>query len=82
METVPVSLETEVLLQDNYKTNSDLSHLEDLALKSAIDYFGDELLHWLGIQEKAVRSAPTAIVELETRHMYADFHYELENGTW
>ena len=82
METVPVPLETEVLLQDNYKRNSDLSHLEDLALKSAIDYFGDELIHWLGIQEKAVRSAPTEIVELETRHMYEDFLYEMENGNW
>ena len=75
-------LETEVLLQDNHKTNSDLSHLEDLALKSAIDYFGDELIHWLGIQEKTVRSAPTEIVELETRHMYEDFLYEMENGNW
>lgn len=75
-------LETEVLLQDNYKRNSDLSHLEDLALKSAIDYFGDELIHWLGIQEKTVRSAPTEIVELETRHMYEDFLYEMENGNW
>ena len=82
METVPVPLETEVLLQDNYKRNSDLSHLEYLALKSAIDYFGDELIHWLGIKEKAVRSAPTEIVELETRHMYEDFLYELENGNW
>ena len=75
-------LETEVLLQDNHKRNSDLSHLEDLALKSAIDYFGDELIHWLGIQEKTVRSAPTEIVELETRHMYEDFLYEIENGNW
>ena len=75
-------LETEVLLQDNHKRNSDLSHLEDLALKSAIDYFGDELIHWLGIQEKTVRSAPTEIVELETRHMYEDFLYEMENGSW
>ena len=69
-------------MQDNHKRNSDLSHLEDLALKSAIDYFGDELIHWLGIKEKAVRSAPTEIVELETRHMYEDFLYEMENGNW
>lgn len=75
-------LETEVLLQDNHKRNSDLSHLEYLALKSAIDYFGDELIHWLGIKEKAVRSAPTEIVELETRHMYEDFLYEMEDGNW
>ena len=44
METVPVPLETEVILQDN-----------KLVLKSAAAYFGDELIHWLGIKEKALR---------------------------
>ncbi|MBM6947213.1 hypothetical protein [Mordavella massiliensis] len=56
--------------------------MEDLALKSAADYFGDEMIHWLGIREKALRSAPTELVELETRHMYEDFLYEMENGLW
>ncbi len=69
-------------MQEANKLNTDLSHLEDLAFKSAADYFGDEMIHWLGIPEKAVRSAPTEIVELETRHMYQDFLYEMENGLW
>lgn len=75
--------ETEVtLLPDKSKPDLDLSHLEDLALKSAADYFGAELLHWIGIPGKIIRSSPTEIVELETRHMYEDFLFEMEDGTW
>ena len=82
METVPVPLETEVLLQEKNKRKDGPAQAEDLALKSAAAYFGDELIHWLGIQERALRPAPTEIVELETRHMYEDFLYEMENGIY
>ena len=82
METVPVPLETEVLLQEKNKRKDGPAQAEDLALKSAAAYFGDELIHWLGIQERALRPAPTEIVELETRHMYEDFLYEMENGMY
>lgn len=58
------------------------AHSEDLALKSAAAYFGDELIHWLGIRERALRAVPTEMVELETRHMYEDFLYEMENGMY
>lgn len=82
METVPVPLETEVLLQEKNKRKDGPAQAEDLALKSAAAYFGDELIHWLGIQERALRPAPTEIAELETRHMYEDFLYEMENGIY
>lgn len=82
METVPVPLKTEVLLQEKNKRKDGPAQAEDLALKSAAAYFGDELIHWLGIQECALRPAPTEIVELETRHMYEDFLYEMENGIY
>ena len=75
-------LETEVILQDDNKRKSGPAHCEDLALKSAAAYFGDELIHWLGIQEKALRTVSTEIVKLETRHMYEDFLYEMENGMY
>ena len=58
-------LETEVLLQDKNKRKDGPAQAEDLALKSAAAYFGDELIHWLGIRERALRSAPTEMVELE-----------------
>ena len=55
----PVPPETEVtLLPNETRRNHDLAHLEDLALKSAADYFGAELLHWLGIPGKMIRSSP------------------------
>ena len=40
-------------MQEKNKQNTELSHLEDLAFKSAAGYFGDELIHWLGIPERA-----------------------------
>ena len=75
-------LETEVLLQDKNKRKDGPAHSEDLALKSAAAYFGDELIHWLGIRERALRAVPTEMVELETRHMCEDFLYEMENGMY
>lgn len=75
-------LETEVILQDKNRKKDGPAHSEDLALKSAATYFGDELIHWLGIRERALRAVPTEMVELETRHMYEDFLYEMENGMY
>ena len=75
-------LETEVILQDKNRKKDGPAHSEDLALESAAAYFGDELIHWLGIRERALRAVPTEMVELETRHMYEDFLYEMENGMY
>lgn len=74
--------ETEVILQDKNRRKDGPAHSEDLALKSAAAYFGDELIQWLGIRERALRAVPTEMVELETRHMYEDFLYEMENGMY
>ena len=71
-------LETEVLLQYKNKRKDGPAHSEDLALKSAAAYFGDELIHWLGIRERALRAVPTETVELEPRPMYEAFHDETE----
>ena len=45
--------ETEVILQDKNRRKDGPAHSEDLALKSAAAYFGAELIHWLGIRERA-----------------------------
>ena len=74
--------ETEVILQDKNRRKDGPAHSEDLALKSAAAYFGDELIQWLGIRERALRAVPTEMVKLETRHMYKDFLYEMENGMY
>ena len=75
-------LETEVLLQDKNRRQDGPAYSEDLALKSAAACFGDELIRWLGISEQAILSVPTEMVKLETRHMYEDFLYEMENGMY
>ena len=60
-------------------TNNGPAQAEDLALKSAAAFFGEELIQWLGIKEKVLRTLPTEIVALEARHMYEDFLYEMEH---
>ena len=60
----------------------DYRHLEDMAMKTAAQYFGTELLSFFGISGKVRRTAPTESVHLEARQMYEDFNFEMENGEW
>ncbi len=55
---------------------------EDLALKTAAQYFGEELLPLLGITSEVRYAAPTENVRLEARQMYQDFNYITSGGTW
>ena len=48
---------------------------EDLALKTAAQYFGEELLPLLGITAEVRYAAPTENIRLEARQMYQDFNY-------
>lgn len=55
-------------------------HGEDLAHKFAMQFFGTELLQYLGIRVKVARIVPTELVHLEVKHMYEDFNFEMEDG--
>lgn len=57
-------------------------HHEDLALKTAAHYFGEELLPALGISGIVEYIAPTETVKLEARQMYQDFNYVMEDRSW
>ena len=57
-------------------------HHEDLALKTAVQYFGEELMPLLGIKGKAEYIAPTEIVKLEARDLYQDFNYAMKEKCW
>ena len=57
-------------------------HHEDLALKTAAQYFGEELMPLLGIKGVAGYIAPTETVMLEARQMYQDFNYVLTDVAW
>ena len=52
------------------QTESRNLHHEDLALKTAAQYFGEELMPLLGITGKAKYVAPTELIKLEARQMY------------
>ena len=69
-------------MQENTQKNTGPAQSEGLAMKAAASYFGEELLPWLGIKEKIIRSAPTEVIKVEARHLYEDFLYEMENGCW
>ncbi len=60
----------------------DYEHLEDLTMKTAAQFFGEELLQYVGVSEKIKRVAPTEIIHLEARKMYQDFLYEMDSGLW
>lgn len=56
--------------------------LEDMILKSAIRYFGEELLPYLGINDKIVGVAPTELIYLEVKGLIEDFTYIVSDGSW
>ncbi len=64
------------------ESSNPLGQVEDEIMKTGAQFFGEELLKWLGIKEPVKRIAPTELVHLETRKMYQDFNYEMENGWW
>nr|WP_296009141.1 hypothetical protein [uncultured Blautia sp.] len=65
-----------------YILSDDYTHLEDKAMKSAAQFFGEEMLHWAGIHENLKQVMPTEIIHLEARALYQDFNYETTNGCW
>lgn len=65
-----------------YILSDDYTHLEDKAMKSAAQFFGEEMLHWAGIHENLKQVMPTEIIHLEARTLYQDFNYETTNGCW
>lgn len=63
-------------------SENQILHHEDLALKTAANFFGEELLPVLGISGIVEYIAPTETVKLEARQMYQDFNYVMEDGSW
>lgn len=55
---------------------------EDLVLKSAMQFFGEELLLYLGITDKPVKPRPTEFVHLEVKQLYEDFNFMLTRNSW
>lgn len=56
--------------------------LEDMILKSAVTYFGEVLLPYLGIDYEVKGIAPTELVYLEVKGMIEDFTYIVSDRSW
>lgn len=66
----------------NETENNKASQLEDKALKSAAQFFGQDLLPFLGFKGKVLRVAATEHVHLEVRRLEEDFNFILKDGSW
>ena len=51
-------------------------------MKTAAQFFGEDLLPYLGIKEKIRRVAPTEHIHLEARRLEEDFNFEMKNGSY
>jgi len=58
--------------------NNKYLHYEDLAMKTAMQYFGEEILPFLGIEGTISMAVPTESVRLEMKQMFEDYNYLME----
>lgn len=56
--------------------------LEDMVMKMGIQYFGDVLLPFLGIQEPVTAVMPTELIYLEARRLNEDYNFARKDGSW
>lgn len=55
---------------------------EDVALKTAFQYFSEELLPYLGITGKVVGTAPTELIYLDVKKFHEDMNFVMEDDSW
>lgn len=57
-------------------------HYEDLIMKRAMDLFAEEGLQFFGINKKVKEIGPTELVVLETKNMFMDYTFLMEDDTF
>lgn len=62
--------------------SSEYSQVEDKVLKTAAQFFGKDLLPFVGVKGRMDRVAPTEHVHLEMRKLEEDFNFIMEDGSW
>lgn len=69
---------------ETVKRNSQISAVqhEDMALKTAFQYFSDELLPYFGITKKVVKIASIELVHLDAKKFYEDMNFVMDDGSW
>ncbi len=66
----------------NKEKPASIKQQEDTALKTAVRFFADELLPYLGIKGKVVGYAPTETIHLELKRFLQDFNLIMADGSW
>ncbi len=61
---------------------SKYTHYEDLIMKRAMDLFVEEGLKFFGINKKVKEIGPTELVVLETKNMFMDYTFLMEDDTF
>ena len=61
---------------------SGFSQLEDKVMKTAAQFFGEDLLPYAGVKGRIARVAPTEHVHLEMRRLEEDFNFIMKDGSW
>ena len=64
------------------KASGTYSQTEDAVLKVTMQFFGEELLPYLGIEGTVKHVAPTELVHLELKKLFQDFNLVMEDGSW
>lgn len=68
---------------DVAKASNNTPHqVEDAALKTMVQFFGDELLPYFHIEGEVDHIGPTEIVHLELKKLYQDFNLVMKDGSW
>lgn len=57
-------------------------HVEDAALKTLAQFFGEELLPYFQIEGEVDHIGPTETVHLEVKKFYQDFNLVMKDGSW
>ena len=71
----------EMITNDKIGSATVFQH-EDTVLKTAAQFFAEELIPYLGIDGKVVSSAPTESIVLNLKKFYEDIKLIMEDGTW
>lgn len=59
-----------------------VTQVEDRVLKTAAQFFGEDLLPYVGVKGKLDRVAPTEHIHLEMRKLEEDFNFIMKDGSW
>lgn len=64
------------------KENGSISQVEDRVMKTAAQFFGEDLLTYTQVKGKVGQVAPTEHIHLEMRRMEEDFNFIMKDGSW